>query len=151
MLESRLCRWLQFKALDHMYASGITHYVLVFLDCLLCVSYLFIPDPGIVFPCPSLPLDEVVNDFSRFLSLSSMNHVRSWVKDFFDLVFFFVFDEVGWWWWWSFLIWEGGWYKWSQEFLIETWVNLPVGRQFEFICAGTCFVKDQEGSDMFVV
>ncbi len=38
-----------------------------------------------------------------------------------------------------------------EEFLVETWMDLPMGWEFQFVCRGSCLVEDLEGSDSFVV
>ncbi len=74
----------------HIYSSGMACPLLVFFNRLLGVSHLRVSYSRVVFWSISLPLDEVVDDFLRFLSPLSAYHARMGVKDFFNFVLLFA-------------------------------------------------------------
>ncbi len=86
-VETRLV--LVFEVEDHCYvfvflgcydsvkSSGAVVSVFVFFYSFLGIAHFRVADPQIVFARPSLPFDEVVYDFVRFLALSTMDRAGS--------------------------------------------------------------------------
>ncbi len=104
-----------------------------------------------MFARPSLPFDEVVDDFVRFLASSTADRAGLRVQDFFDFELLLVIDEVGRRHGRDFLIRESQRDVRGQELLVEAQVNLPV--QWELQLVGGCsrLAFDHEGADMLVI
>ena len=58
-----LCGVVRF-CFDDIDASVSLDFLFIIFYRFLCISHLLISDPGAVLPCPSLPFDETVDDFS---------------------------------------------------------------------------------------
>ncbi len=58
-------------------SSGTVVPVFVVFNDFLGVAHFRVADPQIVFTCPSLPFDEVVDDFVRFLASSTVDRAGS--------------------------------------------------------------------------
>ncbi len=78
-------------------SSCVAHSFFVLFNCFLCISHLLISYPRVVYPGPSFPFDEVIDGFSRLLSLFSSYGTWSGVEDFFNFEFFLIVDEVRQW------------------------------------------------------
>ncbi len=110
----------------HVYSSGVASPLFVFFDSFLGIAHLRVVNPRIVLMSPSLPFDEVVNDFIGLLASSSTDCAGSRVQDFFNFIVLFIIDQVGRRWQWDFLIRECWQDVRGQQFLVEAWMNLPV-------------------------